>query len=751
MPLIAPVLDDRRFEDLFAELRNRIPVYNPQWTDHLDSDPGITLLQLFAYLGEGLQFRFNQIPEATQLAFLKLLDIPLMPARPASALVCVASELNTGVSVYAGDQLKAGKTVFTVTQDATVWPLDIVTVARQPRLTDNSPEAVKAFLKDQDAEVRDTVQASIDAVVKQGGGAVTSVAPYDLVKLESDGKSPAVDFSQTVDGCVWIAVLNNSKDPAFDPSLGLDAGVGRHASLTLGFSPAAWFPDVAQAPACGPGQAPTLWWQASLRTLQADGAPVYAPVRVSGDSTQGFTREGVVRLELPGDVSDWGVPLPAPGLAGTGEFPPELDDERADKVWFWLRAWRTDGSRIGEVQWLGMNVLPLEQVVTAVPELLGTGVGQPDQVFQLAYTPVLNVESKPLDLQVEENGVWTAWTQVENLDNSGATDRHFTVDGEAGTVRFGDNFPQIGERIRVNQYRYGGGAVGNVPAAAIAKWGDLLGSPTPPLPLRRPGGLSLRIGNPLPAMGGVDAESLDAALKRIPAELRRNHRAVTRDDFASLALQTPTVRIGRAECIPLFHAPSLSAKPGNVSVVVWPERDPQHPNAPVPDAYELGQVCAWLDQWRLVTTELHVIPPTYQRIAVAVSVKVKDGYGLDAVRDWVEILLRQYLSPMPPYGPEGQGWPLGRRVMARELEGVAMQAEGVSYIADLRLDAEQVQADGSSLWQSVDLTKLADWVVPELAAVTVADEGTALPGPGEAVRPPLTQRPVPVPVLNTDC
>jgi predicted phage baseplate assembly protein len=263
--------------------------------------------------------------------------------------------------------------------------------------------------------------------------------------------------------------------------------------------------------------------------------------------------------------------------------------------------------------------------------------------------------------------------------------------------------------------------------------------------------LSLVIGNPLPAIGGVDAESLDAALKRIPAELRRNHRAVTRDDFASLALQTPTVSIGRAECIPLFHAPSLSAKPGNVSVVVWPARDPQHPNAPLPDAYELGQVCAWLDQWRLVTTELHVIPPTYQRIAVAVSVKVKDGYGLDAVRDWVEILLRQYLSPMPPYGPEGQCWPLGRRVMARELEGVAMQAEGVSYIADLRLDVEQVQADGSSVWQSADLVKLADWIVPDLAAVTVVAEGTALPKPGDAVKPPLTKHPVPVPVLVTDC
>ncbi|MFT3858290.1 MAG: putative baseplate assembly protein [Aquabacterium sp.] len=752
MPLITPVLDDRSFEDLFAELRNRIPVYNPQWTDHLDSDPGITLLQLFAYLGEGLQFRFNQIPEATRLAFLKLLDIPLMPARPANALVRVSSELDLGVSVYAGDQLKAGKTLFTVQQDATVWPLDIVTVARQARLSDNSPSAVTAFLKDQDAEVRDTVQASIDAVSLQAKGQLESVAPYDIVKLEADGQSPAVDFSRTVDGCVWIAVFNRSKNPAFDPrTSGLNAGPGRTAALSLGFSPAAWFPDAQEAATCGPGQAPTCWWQASMLTLKADGQPQYMPLRVSGDSTQGFTREGTIRIELPADTSGLGVPQPGPGLAGTGEFPPELDDERADKVWFWMRVWRSDGSRIGEVQWLGLNVLPVEQSVTAAPELLGTGNGQPEQAFQLAYAPVLNVQDDPLDLQVEEGGVWTAWTQVENLDNSGATDRHFSVDGEAGTVRFGDNFPQIGERVRINRYRWGGGAVGNVPALAINKWGDLMPSPTPPLPLRRPGGLSLVIGNPLPAWGGVDAESIDAALKRIPAELRRNHRAVTRDDFATLALETPTVSIGRAECIPLLHAPSLSPKPGNVSVVVWPAQDPQHPNAPVPDAFELAQVCAWLDRWRLVTTELHVIPPTYQRVAVALSVKVKDGYGLDAVRDWVEILLRQYLSPMPPYGPEGQGWPLGRRVMARELEGVAMQAEGVAWIGDLRLDKETVNADGTRQWAPATTVTLADWIVPELAAVTVVADGTALPKPGEAVRPPLTQQPVPVPVLNTDC
>jgi hypothetical protein len=752
MPLITPILDDRSFEDLFTELRNRIPVYNPQWTDHQDSDPGITLLQLFAYLGEGLQFRFNQIPEATQLAFLKLLDLPLMPARPASVLARISSEVANGVAVYAGDQLKSGKVLFTVTQDATVWPLDCVTVARRRLVSQDKPEDVIAYLATLDPEVKTVVQSRIDALAKQSVGKLEAVAPYETVLLESDGQSPAVDFADTVDGCVWIAVLKNPK-VITDPATELLNVKGRPLSISLGFSPASWYPSLDEAAACGAATA-SLQWQASLSAPKRDGGVAYTSVRVSGDTSQGFTREGVIRLELPADLSTLGVPQAPAGLQGTGDYPPELDDERADQVWFWLRVWRSDGSHIGPVQLLTLNALTLVQSVTATPELLGTGIGQPGQVYQLAHAPLLNTESDPLKLQVEESGVWTDWAQVDNLDASTVEDRHFTLDAEAGTVRFGDRFPQLGERIRVNQYRWGGGSAGNVPTGTLSKWGDTLSSPTPPAPLKRPSEVSLKCTNPLPATGGVDAESLDAGLKRIPAELRRNRRAVTRDDFADLALQTPTVSIGRAECLPLFHPPSKSAKPGNVSVVVWPERDPDHPDAPVPDAYELGQVCAWLDQWRLVTTELHVIPPTYQRISLAVSVKVKDGYGLDAVRDWLETLLRQYLSPMPPYGPEGHGWPLGRRVLARELEGVAMQVEGVSYIEAFRLDREVKAASGEATeptWSSVDVLTLPDWVVPELAAITVVDELTDLPKPGENINPPPGTPPVPVPVLKDEC
>ena len=46
MPIESPQLDDLRYERVEEELRLRIPVHTDEWTDHNDSDPGITLIQL---------------------------------------------------------------------------------------------------------------------------------------------------------------------------------------------------------------------------------------------------------------------------------------------------------------------------------------------------------------------------------------------------------------------------------------------------------------------------------------------------------------------------------------------------------------------------------------------------------------------------------------------------------------------------------------------------------------------------------
>src|SRR5205814_6437224 len=108
MPLPVPILDDRSYQQLRDELVRRIPAYTPEWTDHHPSDPGITLIELFAFLGENLLFRFNQIPDATKLAFLDLLHIPVRPAVPAAGMVRFETKVALGVLVPPGTSVTAG-------------------------------------------------------------------------------------------------------------------------------------------------------------------------------------------------------------------------------------------------------------------------------------------------------------------------------------------------------------------------------------------------------------------------------------------------------------------------------------------------------------------------------------------------------------------------------------------------------------------------------------------------------------------
>lgn len=77
MPLPIPNLDDRSFDDLMKEAISLIPVYNKEWTNYNPSDPGITILELFAWLTEMVIYRVNQVPEENYIKFLKLIGIEL--------------------------------------------------------------------------------------------------------------------------------------------------------------------------------------------------------------------------------------------------------------------------------------------------------------------------------------------------------------------------------------------------------------------------------------------------------------------------------------------------------------------------------------------------------------------------------------------------------------------------------------------------------------------------------------------------
>src|SRR5436190_19729600 len=92
MPLQIPLIDGRDFRQIRDQAVARIPVHTPEWNNFNLSDPGMTLVELFAYMTDNLLYRANRIPERNRAKFLSLLGIPLQPATPARGLVVFDAE-----------------------------------------------------------------------------------------------------------------------------------------------------------------------------------------------------------------------------------------------------------------------------------------------------------------------------------------------------------------------------------------------------------------------------------------------------------------------------------------------------------------------------------------------------------------------------------------------------------------------------------------------------------------------------------
>jgi predicted phage baseplate assembly protein len=114
MPLPAPNLDDRRFQDLVDDAKRLVQQRCPEWTDHNVSDPGVTLIETFAHMMDQLLYRLNRVPERHYLKFLELIGIQPFP--PAAA----RCEVTFWLSAARGEpvQVPAGTQVATVRTEA---------------------------------------------------------------------------------------------------------------------------------------------------------------------------------------------------------------------------------------------------------------------------------------------------------------------------------------------------------------------------------------------------------------------------------------------------------------------------------------------------------------------------------------------------------------------------------------------------------------------------------------------------------
>ncbi len=218
------------------------------------------------------------------------------------------------------------------------------------------------------------------------------------------------------------------------------------------------------------------------------------------------------------------------------------------------------------------GTVPASQCSRVKAEILGRSKGVPGQKFNLHNLPVLARESnETLEVETEREGEYESWEEVKDFSESSPVNRHFTLDGVSGEVIFGPQIrqpsgeefqygmiPPLNRQIRFKSYRSGGGVIGNVGKETIT----ILKSSVPYV---------ASITNFSAATGGKDAETLEAAMMRAPRILRNQTRAVTANDFETLAVEA-SQQVARAKCLAAgSNMNSQAIPPGVVRILLVPK------------------------------------------------------------------------------------------------------------------------------------------------------------------------------------
>ena len=634
MALPIPNLDDLRFQsDLVDEARKRIIHYCPEWTEYNISDPGITLIELFAWMTEMMVYRLNRVPEKNYLKFLEMLGFQMEPAKTAetditfwlSALLPLGENDNTTVVVPAGTEVQS----------------------------EDQPEPV-VFTTSRDLNINAPILAHLRT---ESNFNQNSFSRLGLDVFRPFSKVPQI-------GDTFYLGFNDKND------------ISGHI-LRLEFE-------------CEPTEAvgirrenpPWVW-----ECLTDDGWKEIRPSHFEGerDTTGGLNNEtGSLTLYTPLDFS-------SQVLHGLQAFWIRCRIEQRETA----QGMYTESPRVTNlrVYTVGAQV-PAANAQVVNGEILGESNGEPGQRFMLLHSPVLNFnddETIEVEETVEGSQVFIPWTRVDDFASSDKFSRHYILDTAKGEIIFGPSvrqpdgsmiqygrIPESGRQIRVTDYRYGGGIRGNMPENSL----DVMNTSLAYIS---------RASNLNRSLGGRDQETLEDLIQRAQREIQSQRRAVTAADFEQFALKSNRA-VARTRCV----TPEITGT-GAVTMVIVPDvvdslRFGDLHALHVSDELRT-KIRGYLDKYRLLTTALNIDEPQYYGIKVKATVVAQDFASDADVSTEVTEVLNRYLCPLKDKivdDENSQGWEFGRNVFNAEIVSLIQKIPSVKYVLDTQVEWRSV-------------------------------------------------------------
>ncbi|MCY7353867.1 MAG: putative baseplate assembly protein [Lysobacter sp.] len=631
MPLPKPILDDRNFEQLVEESRNLLPRAAPAWTDHNISDPGITQIELLAWLCEMDLYRLDRTPDEAVRGFLRLAGITPAPAQVAQAVVTIATAMQQSLPV--GLQLRAAG-------DGPVF---------------------------QTIEAVDLTAAKLVAVINGAGDDVTLLNEAGAATFLPFGTDAKSDTACTL-GFDAPFASPSVRLQAWTPTPEADAGTRRR--LVAEYEDA----ERERSETCPVTlrDNPPWWLHYDVRTVweyfAADGVWKALPDVV--DETRALTLTGPIRFGVPADH--------VPGGAASDGLDPSLHYVRC-------RILHGGFECASRLSLIAVNAVPAAHAADVPMAMLGVSRGHAQQRHVLPQSPVVPSSTRltvTLGADVEND-----WREVREWDLSGPHDRDYRVEPERALIEFGNGHRgavAAAQSTLELHYQVGGSTPGNVQARSLEIWLDAAHNQMllPNWSLLAP---TLVLQQPFAASGGAEAESLKAAVARAIETASKASTALTLADFERAALETPGVPVGRARALAnYFPALPCFLAAGSISVVVIPDCPGPRP---MPSDGMRAAVHRHLARRRSPGTELHVIAPGYVTVRVFAKLHAERGAVLDALRDIAIAALDAYLNPLHG-GPAGEGWPVGRDVYRSEVLALLAALPGVVSVTGLGLQGE---------------------------------------------------------------
>ena len=202
MPLPPPPVALISYRQLLNEALERVPSHTPEWTHLNDADPGVTIVQLFAYIGETLSYRTDLLPERNRRKFLDLLGVALRPAQPARGLVVFTNRRGPLVATDLAreTEVTAGRVPFRTITGLTVLPIE-------------SRLYQKAKLDAGRQEEVEKVYRRLYGDLTEAGNRLDFYETRPFDPPATGVTLPHVDLgADTTDGALWIALLARRAD-----------------------------------------------------------------------------------------------------------------------------------------------------------------------------------------------------------------------------------------------------------------------------------------------------------------------------------------------------------------------------------------------------------------------------------------------------------------------------------------------------------------------------------------------------------